>query len=129
MSLRTTGNFQDRIQNVIEELASIREELSSPATDPKTGIAIAKVSVDALHPLKATIDEFRLFLWAYMDSWTQGHGDATSRLRRIRMDAATDMLRRLSEDFEASGMPDSAESSRLREQVRYCAAIMLDSDQ
>ncbi len=116
----------ERIDYVIDSIEFIRAELSHPATDKSTGLAVPKVPVAVAQRLKYSVDQFRLFLWAYLDSWAQGSTNPASRLQRIRMAAAADMLGLLAQEFSSEGVPTGSEAFRLGEQLRAMASILVD---
>lgn len=108
----------ERIQAMLRELAAIRAELSGPATDPATGMAVSKIPAEYVRGFKLEIDQMRLFLWAYMDTWAVGSTDPRNRLEQIRMESAAEMLRQLQQDFRITGVPPTTEGRRLSVQVR-----------
>ncbi len=57
-----------RMRNTIEAMEHIQRELSQPATDPQTGRAAPQVALETVTQLKCCVDQFRLFLWAYVDA-------------------------------------------------------------
>jgi hypothetical protein len=105
-----------RVIYLIAELRRIQNELSNPIVDPKTGLAAAKLSLETTRELKAAIDGLRLFLWAYLDTWS-GDVPVQHKLQEIRIEAAADMLRLLDAEFRASGMPSTAQAQRLCRQI------------
>lgn len=115
-----------RIESLIDNIETIRADLSCPVTDPSTGLAVPKVPVNVVHPLKSSVDQFRLFLWAYLDSCSQGDSSPEVRLQQIRMEAASNMLHLLAKDFSTGGVPPTTEASRLGEQLRAIASVMVD---
>lgn len=126
MSSEISAGLTHRIESLIDDIETIRAELSHPGTDPSTGLAVPKVPVESVSRLKYTVDQFRLFLWAYLDTWPQGGSNPEARLRRIRMEAASDMLRLLTRDFSAGSVPPPDVASRLGEQLRAIASVMVD---
>ena len=116
--------LHQRVLNVIKELQAIQAELGQPDTDPRSGLAAPKVGVEDAQKLKATVDQLRLFLWAYLDAWSHGTADPTSRLQKIRMESAADMLRLLHDDFRLKGVPPSPESQRLAERLREMLPLL-----
>lgn len=114
------------IDDVIDRIETIRTDLSRPGSDPATGLAVPKVPHALVTRLKYSVDQLRLFLWAYMDSWAQGASSPESRLQRIRMEAAADILSRLTKDFSTTGVPASREAHQLAEQLRAIASVMVD---
>ena len=126
MASEISAGLAHRIESLIEDIETTRGELSHPATDPSTGLAVPKVPVNSVQRLKCSVDQFRLFLWAYLDTWSQGGSDPELRLRRIRMEAASDMLRLLARDFSSGSVPPADEASRLDEQLRAIASVMVD---
>lgn len=67
MSSESSDDLVQRMRKAIDEIEHIRNELSPPATDPQTGLAASQVPLDAVSQLKCCVDQFRLFLWAYID--------------------------------------------------------------
>ena len=119
-------NLSQRIESIIQSIEFVRAELSYPTADPTTGLAIPKAPVDTVRRMKYSVDQFRLFLWAYLDTWAQGGSDPAERMQRIRMEAAADMLRLLVTDFRSAGVPPTSEAMRLGEQLRAVASLMVD---
>jgi hypothetical protein len=115
-----------RVQSVLQELAAIRAALGTPATDPATGLAVAKLSAEHVRHFKREIDQMRLFLWAYMDTWAVGSTDPRNRLEQIRMESAAEMLRQLRQDFRITGVPPTTEGRRLSVQVRAVTPLLPD---
>src|SRR5512143_670080 len=118
--------LSQRIESIIESIEFVRAELSYPAADPITGLAIPKVTVATVRRMKYSVDQFRLFLWAYLDTWAQGGSDPAVRMQRIRMESAADMLRLLLSDFRTAGVPSTTEAASLSEQLRAVASLMVD---
>lgn len=116
MAVQGSGKVADRIQNLISELQSLREEIAQPDTDPTTHLATPKLASDAGRQLKNAVDEFRLFLWAYLDTWAVGGDGPKVRLQKIRMEGAADMLELLADEFR-SGLPKSEQAERLRKTI------------
>jgi hypothetical protein len=114
----------ERVQAVARELAAIRAELGSPATDPATGLAVAKLSAEHVRDFKREIDRMRMFLWAYMDTWEVGSADPRNRLDQIRMESAAEMLRQLRQEFHITGVPPSTEGRRLSDQIRAVSPLL-----
>ncbi len=110
--------LHQRVLNVISELQAIQAELGQPESDPSSGLAAPKIPIEDAQKLKAAVDQLRLFLWAYLDAWTHGAPDPTSRLQKIRMESVADMLRLLHDDFRMTGVPPSPEAQRLGERLR-----------
>jgi hypothetical protein len=116
----------ERVQAVLRELAAIRAELGTPAADPATGLAVPKLPTQHVHDFKHEIDQMRLFLWAYMDTWAVGSTDPRNRLEQIRMESAAEMLRQLRQDFRITGVPPTTEGRRLSVQVRAVTPLLPD---
>ncbi|MFI5112247.1 MAG: hypothetical protein ACHP9S_05465 [Terriglobales bacterium] len=114
----------ERAQAVLRELAAIRAELGTPTRDPATGLATPKISAEHMRDFKREIDEMRLFLWAYMDTWAAGSSDPRNRLQQIRMESAAEMLLQLRGDFRITGVPPTKEGRRLSEQVRAVTPLL-----
>lgn len=118
------SQFVERIQAVLRELAAIRAELSSPATDPATGMAVSKIPAEYARGFKLEIDQMRHFLWAYMDTWAVGSTDPRNRLQQFRMESAAEMLQKLRQDFRITGVPPTKEGRRLSDQVRALTPLL-----
>jgi hypothetical protein len=114
----------ERVQAVLWELAAIREELGTPATDPATGLATPKIPSEFVRGFKLEIDQMRLFLWAYMDTWAVGSTDPRNRLEQLRMESAAEMLQHLRQAFRITGVPPTKEGRRLSEQVRAVTPLL-----
>jgi hypothetical protein len=69
MASRVSNEVLNRAHQVIEQLHSLRQELSQPAADPSSGLATHKIPLDVARQLKNAVDEFRMFMWAYLDVW------------------------------------------------------------
>lgn len=108
----------------LSELAAIRAELSSPATDPATGMAVSKIPDEYVRGFKLEIDQMRLFLWAYMDTWAVGSTDPRNRLEQMRMESVAEMLEKLRQDFRVTGVPPTKEGRRLSDQVRAVTPLL-----
>ena len=118
------SQFVERVQAVLQELAAIRAELSSPATDPVTGLATPKIPAEYVRGFKLEIDQMRLFLWAYMDTWAVGSTDLRNRLKQFRMESVAQMLQQLRQDFRITGVPPTKEGRRLSDQVRAVTPLL-----
>jgi hypothetical protein len=118
------GKIAATIESLIAVVHTVHEALSQPAADPATGLAVAKVPLESVNRLKNVIDQFRLFLWAYVDSRVMDATDAPARLRHMRMERAADMLNQLSADFRVSGVPTTEDAARLREQIRAISPVI-----
>jgi hypothetical protein len=116
----------ERVQAMLRELAAIRAELGTPAIDPATGLAVAKLSAKHASDFKREIDQMRIFLWAYMDTWEVGSTDPRNRLEQIRMESAAEMLRQLRQDFNITGVPPTTEGRRLSVQVHAVTPLLPD---
>lgn len=114
----------ERVRDVIIELRSLRTEMSQPDTDPTTGLANKKVPLEDARKLKNAVDEFRLFLWAYLDIWDCVGETPKDRLQKIRMQGAADMLALLTDEFQSTGLPSGAESNRLRSQINVILPLL-----
>ena len=125
MPQRTSAEILDRVHAVINAVQFLREEMLRPAADPVTGLAVRKVPAEDTRSLKSAIDEFRLFLWAYMDAWdVNGCANPKSQLQRIRIRAVTDMLRLLMDDFRRDGVPSTQDVEDLLGQIRAMAVLV-----
>jgi hypothetical protein len=113
-----------RVQAALQELAAIRAALGTPAADPATGLAAPKLSAEHVRDFKHQIDQMRMFLWAYMDTWAVGSTDPRNRLQQIRMESAADLLRQLRQDFRITGVPPTTEGRRLSVQVRAVTPLL-----
>ncbi len=67
MLAESHAELVQRMRNTIEAMGHIQRELSQPATDPQTGLAAPQVPLETVNHLKCCEDQFRLFLWAYVD--------------------------------------------------------------
>lgn len=114
----------ERVQAVLRELAAIRAELGSPTTDPATGLAVPKLSAEHMRDFKHQIDQVRIFLWAYMDTWAVGSADPRNRLQQIRMESVAEMLLQLRGDFRITGIPPTTEGRRLSDQIRAVTPLL-----
>ena len=114
----------ERVLAVLRELAAIRAELGTSTTDPATGLAVPKFSAEHMRAFKREIDQMRIFLWAYMDTWEVGSTDPRNRLDQIRMESAAEMLRQLRLDFRITGVPPTTEGRRLSVQVRAVTPLL-----
>ena len=101
---------------VIEQLDYIQRQLSSPETDAQSRLAVPKLSLAEVRRLKATVDRIRIFLWAYLDAWSDG--DVNTRLRQIRIESAADMLGLIDQDFRTRGVPQTTQAKRLCQQIQ-----------
>ena len=113
-----------RVQAVLQELAAIRAELGTQLTDPGTGLAVSKIPAEYVCSIKQEIDQMRLFLWAYMDTWEVGSADLRNRLRQIRMETTAEMLQQLRKDFSITGVPPNQEGRRLAAQIRALTPLL-----
>ena len=116
----------ERVQAVLQELAAIRAELGTPTTDPATGLAVSKLSAEHVRNFKREIDQMRIFLWAYMDTWKVGSTDPRNRLEQIRMESAAEILQQLRQEFCVTGVPPTTEARRLSEQIRAVTPLLPD---
>lgn len=124
MATEVSTDVHDRINHLISELRALRAEMAQPATDPATGLAKKKVQLDTGRQLKNAVDEFRLFLWAYLDAWDTKADSPKARFQRIRMESAADMLATLAEEFRTAPLPASRETDKLRTQVDAIAPVL-----
>ncbi len=115
-----------RIHTVLQEMQAIREELSIPAKDPETGELTPQVRHETVQALQTAVDQTRIFLWAYVDSWAIGGATPVKRIQRIRMQHVAEMLQKLHEDFHGTGLPPISETERLRAQVRAIMPLLPD---
>ncbi len=114
----------ERVQAVLRELAALRAELGTPTKDPATGLAVSKLSAEHVRDFKHEIDQMRMFLWAYLDTWAVGSTDPRNRLQQIRMESAAEMLRQLRQDFRITGVPPTTEGRRLSVQIRAVTPLL-----
>lgn len=124
MPTSSRAPLPDRIKQLIDEIEAIKAELHQPDKDPKTGLAVAKVPINVINQFKYSVDQLRLFLWAYQDSWAHGSSNPEQRLQQIRTEAAADILRMLGHEFTNRGVPTTPEVARLREQLRTLGALL-----
>jgi hypothetical protein len=115
-----------RVQAVLQELTAIRAELDAPVADPATGLATPKIPAEYVRGFKLEIDQMRLFLWAYMDTWAVGSTDPRNRLEQLRMESVAEMLQQLRKDFRVTGVPPTKEGRQLSEQVRAVTPLLPD---
>ena len=120
------SQLAERVQAVLRELSAIRAELGTPTRDPATGLAVLKLSAEQVRDFKREIDQMRIFLWAYMDTWEVGSADPRIRLDQIRMESAAEMLRQLRQDFHITGGPPTTEARRLSVQIRAVTPLLPD---
>ena len=114
----------ERVQAALRELAALRAELGSPTKDPATGLAVPKLSAEQMRDFKREIDQMRMFLWAYMDTWVAGSTDPRNRLQQLRMESAAEMLRQLRQDFGITGIPPTKAGRRLSVQIRELTPLL-----
>lgn len=119
-----SADLIERIHSLTEELRLVREAISEPAKDELTGLAKKKVPLDIARGLKDSVDEFRLFLWAYLDVWDGDREGAKARLQKIRMQGAAEMLTLLADELRSARAPGSLESERLRQQVETILPLL-----
>lgn len=124
MSTTSRSSLPERIERLLHEMEMIKSELGAPDSDPKTGLAVPKAPIDTINQFKYSVDQLRLFLWAYQDAWTQGAVNPKERLQQIRTEAAADILRTLGSEFSHNGVPATPEVMRLREQLRTLGALL-----
>lgn len=72
MLSESQAELVQRMRNAIEAMERIQRELSQPVTDPETGLATPQVQLETVNQLKCCVDQFRLFLWAYVDGRNSG---------------------------------------------------------
>ena len=124
MKSETETELVQEIEAVMESLELLRAQLSRPKQDAATGLAVPQVPVRAVQQLKNTVDQFRLFLWAYLDTWALSGTDPLGRMRAIRTDCAIDLLGRLLSDFQAGGAPTGTEAQVLRERLEVIHSLL-----
>ena len=107
----------NRVHAIMDELRSLRKEMSQPGVDAFTGLATHKLPLDEGRQLKNVVDDFRMFLWAYLDTWDTRGDNPKARLQKIRMQSAADLLSFLAEDFRSSSLPVSGEREALRKSI------------
>lgn len=120
----TCAPLPERIAQLLHEMEVVKAELSEPAADPTTGLAVPKISIGVVNQLKYSVDQLRLFLWAYQDTWAHGAVNPDLRLQQIRTEAAADILKMLGKDFSNKGVPATPEVAHLREQLRTIGALL-----
>ncbi len=101
---------------LISQLRELQNRLSNPVIDQKAGIAIPALPLETTQQLKSTVDGLRLFLWAYLDTYSGNRG-VQLKLQQIRIDAAADMLHLLEHDFREGGIPRTTQTQRLCRQI------------
>ncbi len=67
MSSEALAELVQRMRKAIEDMERIQRELSHPTADPRTGLAMPQAPLETVNQLKCCVDQFRLFLWAYVD--------------------------------------------------------------
>lgn len=122
--MSSAATLSEQIELVIREIDSIRAELSRPKQDPVTGLAVPKVPARTVQQLKNSVDQFRLFLWAYLDTWAAGGSDPQLRMRDIRIVCAADLLGKLAGDLQTGGTLPAPEARRLREQLHTVESLL-----
>ncbi len=103
---------QQRAIELEKQIQSLQHELQSPMDT--AGTASPRLAVEDAQRLKRKIDDFRLFLWAYVDSWAERRSDPAARLQRIRLQAVADMVNLLREELAEHGLPDNPEARAVR---------------
>ena len=116
----------ERVQSVLRELAALRAELANPATDPATGLAVPKLPAERMRAFKHEIDQMRMFLWAYLDTWAASSANPKNRWEQIRMDSVAEMLQQLRQEFHGTGIPPTTEGRRLSDQIRAVTPLLPD---
>lgn len=116
--------LSDEIENLIQAFDRVRTRLSHPTSDPNTGLAVPSAPASTVRRLKNSVDQFRLYLWAYVDTWALGGSDPRFRMRSIRIECAAELLGQLTSDLQTDGIPPTPEAKRLHERVRQVATLM-----
>lgn len=124
MLIDAPADVLDRVRELTRQLRALRIEMGQPATDASTGLAKKKVPLDAARELKNAVDEFRLFLWAYLDVWDATGDDAKIRLQRIRMQGAADMLALIADELKSTGRTATTETTKLRQQIDNISPLL-----
>lgn len=114
---------EQQLTDLITAIQALERELGTPAADPRTGLAVAKVSLSSAQELKTSVDRFRIFLWAYIDSWSNKASTA-SKLRDIRIACASDLLVALSRDFQQEGVPATPAVERLQTEIDRVSKLL-----
>lgn len=105
-------NVKDIAGKLEEQVQSLQHELESPMANVSP--AAGKLPVADAQRLKRAIDDFRLFLWAYIDAWSEKRSETAGTLQRIRLQAAADMLTALRSELTGKALPDTPEGRALR---------------
>ncbi len=118
-----SSTVEERATRLMLDIGRMQDELATPAISPLTRLAVPKLSSQPARDLKTAVDKFRLFLWAYLDSWS-AKDDVESKLRNIRLDCICDMLAVLYRDFREHGVPSGAGGERLFLEVGRMADLL-----
>jgi hypothetical protein len=117
--------FKDCALRLEQEIQSFQQELNSPMEGAVP--AMGKLAVGDAQRLKRTIDDFRLFLWAYSEAWAGKRSDTAAALQRIRLQATADMLNLLRGDFAGKTLPDTPEAQAIRRALRdFTQTVVLE---
>ena len=117
--------ISQRALDLEQQLQSLQHELQSPADVGDA--ATPKLPVEDARRLKRVVDDFRLFLWAYADTWGEKHGDAAGTLQRIKLQAIADMLNLLRPELAGKGLPEGREASALRQAFKEFSRDVMKS--
>ncbi len=96
------SELSTRIQRIADDLKTIHQELSALSTRDVSGAENSPtvdelLNVELLTELKSTVDDFRQFLWSYIEASAQQSGhNIHSRATTLRLQRATEMLRSIS---------------------------------
>ncbi len=105
-----------RVHDLLGELRNLQDELSHPARDQKSGMASPKLPLETTQQLQSAVDALRLFLWAYLDTYS-GNLAVEEKLQQIRTEATADMLCLLDAKFRTGGVPHTPQAQRLCHQI------------
>lgn len=95
-----------------QQMRLLQDELRSPLE--VGGTAAPKLPVEEGRRLKRVVDDFRLFLWAYIDTWSENRSDMAATVQRIRLQAVADMMNVLRSELAGKGIPQSPEGRAVR---------------
>lgn len=113
-----------RIEQLLQDLESIKGELQDLASDTQAERRAPQAPIGMINELKYSIDQMRLVLWAYQDSHAIGSISPEKRLQQIRTQVAADILRSLGSEFSNKGVPSTPEVKQLHKQLRTVGALL-----
>jgi hypothetical protein len=117
------GDVRKMAEQLLADIATLQGELGVPAASAQSGLAVPRISIEEARRLKAAVDMFRMFLWAYLDSW-ESKQDVQAKLRNIRMDCVSDMIAVLHRDFREHGVPANPSAERIWLEVGRMAELL-----